>query len=152
MRLTENSRRFVEANYLPVLDAKTPASGDGLLDLLAKGSTKFRPNDRNRALFKVVAKVLRRKFSSAERNFCIRHLVDGGPTDPTGRGQRLLVKALQTTFGIEEWRLTPLGVSDLAKLCRSDAPGTTVGGGLLASRVSLPASPVPPRQRPPGRR
>lgn len=123
-RLTDEARRFVEANYLPLLDAKAMARGEGLVGLLAKGSAELRPGDRDRLLFDAVAKVLRRKFSTAERSFYVHHLIEGGATDSTQGGQRLLADAMKTAFDIDDWRLTPAGLNHLAKTCRSE-PGDT---------------------------
>lgn len=117
-RLTAEARYFVEENYMPLLGAKAMARGEGLVDLLAKRSVELRPKDRDRVLFGSVAKVLRRKFSTSETSFYARHLIEGGPTDSTRGGQRLLADAMKTTFDLEDWRLTPSALNHLAKLCR----------------------------------
>jgi hypothetical protein len=123
-RLTAEARQFVEENYLPVLDGKARARGEGLVDILAKRSVELQPKDRDRVLFDSVAKVLRRKFTSAERSLYVRHLVEGGPRDSTQGGQRLLADAMKTTFDMKDWRLSPAAVNRLAKQCRTEASDT----------------------------
>jgi hypothetical protein len=120
-RLTAEGRQFVEENYLPVLDGKPMTHGQGLVDLLAKRSVELRPKDRDRVLFDAVAKALRRKFSGAERSLYIRHLIEGGPADSTHGGQRVLAKAMKTTFDVKDWQLSPIMVNHLAKQCRAEA-------------------------------
>lgn len=123
-RLTAAGRQFVEENYLPILDGKAMARGKGLVDILAKRSVELRPKDRDRVLFGSVAKVLRRKFTSAERSLYVQHLVEGGPRDSTQGGQRLLADAMKTTFDMKDWQLSPVAVSHLAKHCRATAGDT----------------------------
>ncbi|WP_141654371.1 hypothetical protein [Candidatus Nitrospira nitrosa] len=123
-RLTAEARQFVEENYLPVLDGKSMARGEGLVDILGKRSVELRPKDRDRVLFGSVAKVLRRKFSSAERSLYVRHLIEGGPKDSTQGGQRLLAEAMKTTFDVKDWQLSPVVVSHLAKQCRAKSGDT----------------------------
>jgi len=123
-RLTAEARQFVEENYLPVLDGKTMARGEGLVDILAKRSVELRPKDRDHVLFDSVAKVLRRKFTSAERSLYVRHLIEGGPKESTQGGQRLLAEAMKTTFDVKDWQLSPAVVKHLAKQCRAEAGDT----------------------------
>ena len=106
-RLTAAGRQFVEENYLPILDGKAMARGKELVDILAKRSVELRPKDRDRVLFGSVAKVLRRKFTSAERSLYVRHLIEGGPRDSTQGGQRLLADAMKTTLEMKDWQLSP---------------------------------------------
>ena len=124
-RLTADARDFVEEHYLPVLDGKARARGQGLVDILEKRSVELRPKDRDSALFGSVAKILRRKFGTAERSFYGRHLIEGGPTDSTQGGQRLLANVMKTTLAIEDWRLTPSNVQHLAKVCRDGVDDTS---------------------------
>lgn len=123
-RLTAAGRQFVEENYLPILDGKAMAHGKGLVDILAKRSVELRPKDRDRVLFGSVAKVLRRKFTSAERSLYVRHLIEGGPRDSTQGGQRLLADAMKTTFDMQDWQLSPAAINHLAKQCRAKAGDT----------------------------
>lgn len=120
-RLTLAGRRFVEENYLPILAGKSTGRGDALVELLAKRSIELRPKDRDRVLFDAVAKVLFRKFSSAERSLYVGHLIEGGPADSTLGGQRILADAMASTFDVKEWQLSPQVVNQLAKLCRAEA-------------------------------
>ena len=120
-RLTAEGRKFVEENYLPPLDGKAAARGEALVSLLAKRSIELRPRDRDQVLFDAVAKVLRRKFSSTERSFYVRHLIEGGRTDSTQGGQRFLAQAMRTTFDVNDWRLSSAVVNHLAKQGRTDA-------------------------------
>jgi len=123
-RLTAEGRQFVEENYLPVLDGKARTRGEALVDLLAKRSVELRPKDRDRVLFDAVANALRRKFSAAERSLYVRHLIEGGPTDSTHGGQRVLADAMRTTFDVKDWQLSPAVVNHLAKQCRVEATDT----------------------------
>ena len=84
----------------------------------------MRPKDKDRVLFDAVAKVLRRKFSTAERSFYVRHLIERDQPAATEGGQRLLADAMKTTFDIKDWRLTPASVNHLAKQCRTGADDT----------------------------
>ena len=76
--------------------------------------------DRDRDLLDAIARILRKKFSSAERLLYVSHLVHGSREDETGGGQRLLADVLKSTFTVSDWALSPPTVSDLAKRCHSE--------------------------------
>ena len=101
--MTADVRKFIEDNYLPALRARRWHAGR-LGRAPREALDELRPKDRDRVLFDAVGKVLRRKFSAPNAP-SIRHLVEGGPTDPTQGGQRVLVEAMKTTFDVEDWRL-----------------------------------------------
>ena len=137
-RLTAKAREFVEDNYLPLFDGKGMSRGETLVALLAKRSVELRPTSGDTAQFDAVARVLRRKFSSAERSFYGLHLIDGGPADSTHRGQRVLADAMRTTFDVEDWRLSPAAVNHLTKHCRAEGSeaGRLAAGYLDRIRVA----------------
>jgi len=95
-RLTAEGRQFVEENYLPVLDGKGEDTR-GSPGRSSRESVRLssEPKDRDRVLFDAVANALRRKFSAAERSLYVRHLIEGGPTDSTHGGQRVLADAMR---------------------------------------------------------
>lgn len=138
-RLTAEARQFVEENYLSVLDGKVNGHGKALVDLLAKRTSELRPRpqDRDCALFEAVAKVLRRQFSSGERLFYSRYLIDGGPTDSTQGGQRLLADAMRKTLSMQDWRLSSVSVSHLAKSCRAEASDAGRQVAIYLDRITV---------------
>lgn len=119
-RLTPKAREFVETNYLEALGSRVLNRADGLVAILSRRTAELRPKDRDRALFDVVARTLRKKITSNERIFYVDHLVNGGSGDTTSGGQRLLAAAMQSTFKQGDWRLTPPGLRHLAKQCQSN--------------------------------
>jgi len=118
-RLTDAARRFVESNYRTILGGRALNRADSLVGFLSRRSTDLRPKDRDRGLFEAIAHVLRLDLTSSERLFFTEHLVHGGPDDATLGGQRLLATAMQSTFELADWQLTPPGVRHMAKQCRS---------------------------------
>jgi hypothetical protein len=124
-RLTPEARKFVETHYWPVLGGRSLAQGKGLVHLLARRSIDLRPRDRDKDAFEAVAKVLLRKFSLAERNFYLKHLVNGGPHDSTKGLQRILAQAMRETLATIDWKLSASSVRHLAKRCQ--AAGSEAG-------------------------
>jgi hypothetical protein len=116
-RLTPEARRFVDENYVPVLDSKSIRRGERLVDVLARPVAELRPAARDGEVFKAAKAVLRERLSGSERDFYIAHLVDGGPTDSTHGGQRLLAEALRSTFANSDWRFSASAVRQLARKC-----------------------------------
>jgi hypothetical protein len=137
-RLTGEARSFVEKNYAPVIEDKLTTRGKGLGILLGDRSVVIRPKDKDRAMFDVVAKLLRNKFGAAERSFYVRHLIERDQPSATEGGQRVLANAMKTTLGFREWKLTPEGLKHLAKECRASAgeTGDLVGGYLDRIRIA----------------
>lgn len=138
------ARAFIERHYLPAL-FRGQALLPELENALSKKSAELRPQERDRVLLQAVARVLRRQLSSQEQAFYKEHLVDGGSDDRTRGGQRLLVDALRTTFGMEEWSLQPATVRHLAKHCHAQGDlGRSVADALdrirVAEQLLAPAS------------
>ncbi len=136
-RLTAAARDFVEATYLPVLGSRGLSRTDGLVPMLSKKTVELRPKDRDQALFEAVARILQKKLTVAERSFYVNHLVNGGPIDSTGGGQRLLAEAMQSTFKQRDWELTPAGVGHFIKQCRAEGElGRQVASNLEKIRIA----------------
>jgi hypothetical protein len=135
-RVTPPVRKFIEDEYLSTLSGKGRDASE-ILSLLARKSPELRPLDRDRPLFQMVGRVLRRKLSSREQEFYWEHLVEGGPEDRTQGGQRQLVEALKTTFDVEDWSLDPAAIRHVAKRCRTQGSrGAEVADFLERIRIA----------------
>ncbi|MFG3577827.1 hypothetical protein [Micromonospora chersina] len=87
-RLAPDAAAFVDATYLPRLAAAWGRDAQQLTRALTQESYSFDLRDNGKRA--AVAAVLDPDLSEPERDFYRRHLIDGGPLDPTeGRQARL---------------------------------------------------------------
>jgi len=135
-RVTPRVRKFIEDQYLSKLSVNGCKDASQILSLLAKKSHELRPLDRDRALFRAVGSVLRRRLHSCESDFYREHLAEGGSEDRTKGGQRVLVEALKTTFDFKDWSLEPSAIRHLAKKCRAQ-PGPGKDTADLLERIRI---------------
>ena len=135
-RVTPSVKKFIEDQYLSTLSGNGCETSD-IVTVLARKSPELRPLDRDRPLFQAIGRVLKRKLSSREREFYREHLVEGGPEDRTQGGQRLLVEALKTTFGVAGWSFEAAAIRHLGKQCRAqEGRGADVADFLERIRVA----------------
>jgi hypothetical protein len=136
-RLTAAGCNLVERSYLPVFARRGVRNADALVSRLAKTRTDLDWQKGDRPLLKTIAIVLGKHLGADEGEVFRRHLLLGGPEDKTLGGQRILAAAMESTLDDESWRLTPLHVRDIAKLCRAGGEaGTTVADQLERIRTA----------------
>src|SRR5690606_2258653 len=103
--LTPAGRELVERLYLPALAGNGGRMERQLLALVRRDSTYF-IDGQHSELATVLARLLRPRFSQAERSLFDEFLVQGGPAERTGGAQgqlAALLRSLPATepFGIE---------------------------------------------------
>ena len=104
-RLTAEARQFVEENYLPALDGKAMQRAGRLWSISSRSDrSSFDLRIGTECCSMLWPRVCAGNSVAAERSFYVRHLIEGGPTDSTQGGQRLLADAMKTTFDLEDWR------------------------------------------------
>lgn len=92
-RLTPQAAAFVDTTYLPRLAAAWGRDAQQLTRALTQSSYSFDVRDNSKRA--AVAAVLDPTLSAAERDFYRRHLIDGGPQDPTEGRQARLARLVQ---------------------------------------------------------
>ena len=107
--LTPAAREFVELHYIRALSADGFREGRPIIELLAQRRAEVFLDGRHAGLAGALARLLKPKFSRAERDFYRDRLVYGGDADSTGGKQRQLADLIAESptddpFGMSELR------------------------------------------------
>ena len=136
-RVTKLGRELIEKHYLPAFTAAGLRNADAIVTLLAKSKTDLDINRSGRRLLEGVAKVLTPELTAYERDVYRRHLLLGGDLDKTVGGQKILVAAMESTLGDDQWAMTPPSIRHLAKRCRTQGDvGATVADRIEKIRTA----------------
>jgi hypothetical protein len=107
--LTPAAREFVEQHYVQALSADGFRDGRQIIELLAQRRTEIFLDGRHAALASSLARILKPRFSRAEREFYTERLVYGGGSESTAGRQRQLADLMaeaptKDPFGMSELR------------------------------------------------
>jgi hypothetical protein len=118
-QLTPPATEVVERLYLPILEEGAGRDAKRIRELLRQKQCRIDVKKGDAGLVAAVAKVLRRKLQTRERE-CFRfHLLHGGPQDATAGRQQQLADLLDETLNQKDFSWSPATVGQLAKSARS---------------------------------
>ncbi len=118
LRLAPHARKFVEEQYVPVLERHAGKGASRILGLLRKPKCSLDVGLGRLAILDSVRNVLSLAFSPQERSFYWESLSRGGPNDSTKGRQGLLADLIASSVLIASRNLTPALVSDLGRRAR----------------------------------
>lgn len=114
-RLAGEAAAFVDATYIPRLAAMWGRDAGSLVEFISKRESQLNLASSN-SRFTAVASVLQPDLAPAEAAFFRRHLVQGGPEDPTGGRQSILASLMLPGLADVDWlsRSYIVGLADNA--------------------------------------
>jgi len=116
-RVTPPARELVENVYLPALHEYGTKGARRLVEMLAQSTVRLDPAGADAKVLKAVARLMGPELLATERQLYRRHLLEGGPADPTEGRQRQLAALLRKLPAQDGW--TPAYVQGLATAARS---------------------------------
>jgi len=146
-RLSPDAKKFVQENYLPIFSNMGIKDADAVVKKLAESRPKINLEGADKKLLIAVGKILKKHLYDGERDFYRNALLLGGPGDRTKGLQEAFAIAVESTFDLEDWQLSPSSVSHLAKLCvKNGEKGQVAAARLekicLCEQVLAPAAAV----------
>lgn len=118
-RLTPEAAKFVERQYLPMLEQGAGKSAKRILELLRQKLSRIDVQQSHKGVVSCVGNVLQNRFTAREKEFYRDHLLFGGPEDETDGRQQQLAELLGPSLSDQEFLWSPSAVDELSKAAQS---------------------------------